>query len=464
MSARQKTGFFFIRLFFGQEFAEKVKTAVSVKVDDSPGWSAHGRYPHDRDPADQQQLYYDTLTAWRKNPLAWRIIQITTDYTVGEEITISSPDPTMQAFITEFWNHPQNRLSNRLEKMSDELARSGDLFALLFRNSASGMSYLRFLTKDQIETIETKPSDWETELTILQRPTEAGKQPKRWYTPHNSRHKRARAVALHYVVNQPMGATFGESDLATAVPWLLRYSRLLEDRVRMHWAIRAFLWIVTVPSNKVLDKSMQYATPPESGSVIVKDDSEEWEAKSPVIRGSDAAPDMKAVRGMVDASSGYPPHWRGEATDVNLATAQAMQEPAEKHLKRRQNYFAFVLKDIIYNAYLRAHQLYPAKWPIPEETNFDKLFTAVTPDISKTDNSGYASSALNLSQAYANLAHQMNPSASMTRRFLSILFKFIGEPIDDDDLDIIMQELNKPAPTQEQKETAVYKRNGTLTQ
>ncbi len=66
------------------------------------------------------------------------------------------------------------------------------------------------------------------------------------------------AVMLHYSVNKPIGALMGESDLTTIIPWLLSYSRMLEDRVRLHWAARAFLYLVTVPSNKVESKSAQY--------------------------------------------------------------------------------------------------------------------------------------------------------------------------------------------------------------
>ena len=39
---------------------------------------------------------------------------------------------------------------------------------------------------------------------------------------------------------------------------------------------------------------------------------------------------------MIDAGSGYPPHWRGESGEANLATATAMQAPTERHLMRRQ--------------------------------------------------------------------------------------------------------------------------------
>jgi hypothetical protein len=42
---------------------------------------------------------------------------------------------------------------------------------------------------------------------------------------------------LHYAVNRPVGAVRGESDLAPILPWLRRYNRWLEDRVRLNAAI-----------------------------------------------------------------------------------------------------------------------------------------------------------------------------------------------------------------------------------
>ena len=68
-----------LRNWLGEQLSA-VALAVAVKIDDSPGWTKHGRSSHDRDTAEAQQLYDDILTAWRKNPLAWRTVQITTDY------------------------------------------------------------------------------------------------------------------------------------------------------------------------------------------------------------------------------------------------------------------------------------------------------------------------------------------------------------------------------------------------
>jgi hypothetical protein len=106
------------------------------------------------------------------------------------------------------------------------------------------------------------------------------------------------------------------------------------------------LWFITVPSGAVKAKQEQYRNPPEAGSVVVKDEGETWEVQSPNLRANDARHDLQVVRQMIDAGSGFPPHWRGEAGDANLATATAMQGPTERHLLRRQQYFVFILQDL----------------------------------------------------------------------------------------------------------------------
>jgi len=232
---------------------------------------------------------------------------------------------------------------------------------------------------------------------------------------------------LHYAVNRPVGALLGESDLATMIPWLLRYSRLLEDRVRLHWAVRAFLWFVTVPSHLVAEKREQYRTPPEAGSIVVKDDAEEWEVKAPLLRAGDASHDLLAVRRMIDAGSGFPPHWRGEPENASLATAEAMQAPAERRLRRRQLYLVYLLQDLLYHAYQRAR---PVSGMPPLPTNdFRRLFTPSLPDISRRDNLELARSAQALAAAYRDLVQETAPkSRALTGLFIQQLFKTLGEP------------------------------------
>ncbi|NIA01224.1 MAG: hypothetical protein GWP13_00395, partial [Planctomycetia bacterium] len=214
---------------------------------------------------------------------------------------------------------------------------------------------------------------------------------------------------------------------------------MLEDRVRLHWAARAFLWFVTVPTKTIKAKQEQYSAPPEPGSVVVKDDGEEWEVKTPNMRGADAANDMKAVRGMIDAGSGFPPHWRGEASDINLATAQAMQEPTERNLVRRQNHFIYMLHDIIWHAYQRAHEHSPSRWPAVPQGDYEKMFTTTKPDIAKTDNPLLAQAARELSTAASSLSFMYSGNTYKTK-ILQTVFKFLNEPLDEETTQQIITE------------------------
>ncbi len=421
------------RLLLGEQTLQQF-AQVQNRIDDSPGWTSITGRSHDYDPSQVQELYSDSLKAWRKNPIAWRIIAITSNYVVGDEIVISSPFSNLNRFIHRFWNHPKNMMDRRLEGMCDELSRSGDLFVLLFRNEQDGMSYIRFVTKDRILQIESAPNDWENELAYYEM-QESG-EPRKWLAYGNPAAENSDAVMLHYSINKPVGALLGEGDLTTMIPWLQRYSRMLEDRVRLNWAVRAFLWVVTVPSNKIKAKLEQYRNPPEAGSIVVKDESEKWEVFTPLLRASDASYDLRSVRNMIDAGSGYPPHWRGEAEPANLATARAMTSPTERQLIRRQKYFHFLLQDILYKAYQRAVQVGRAR--SIRQDDYDVLFVVTASDLSRSDNESLAKAARDFTQAMYSLSNQLHINAPFSRHLLRLAFKFAGEPISEAEIDEIL--------------------------
>jgi hypothetical protein len=427
---------FFRRQQPQQTAAQMYSSATSV-VDDSPGWTSLTGRTQDYDPSQVQEIYADALVAWRKNPIAFRIISIITDYVVGDNIKMASPNRTLNKFIYEFWNHQQNRMDLRLPSMSDELARAGDIFIVLFTNPIDGMSYVRFITKDRIVKIITAENDWENELEYHEQ-QDIG-DPKRWKSPRYPGLSPEEPVMLHYSVNRPIGALLGETDLVTMLPWLQRYSRMLEDRVRLHWAIRSFLWFVQVPANLVKQKQEQYRTPPEAGSIVVTDNSEIWDVKTPSLNAGDAKFDMAAVRNMIDAGSGFPPHWRGEAGDANLATAQAMQGPTERHLLRRQQYFTFILQDLLYNSFQRARSLGFYR-DLPTD-DYDKLFTMILPEVSRWDNESLANAAQAIAGALSQAANSLGgKSETFAKWSLKLISRFAGEPITDENIAAILQE------------------------
>ena len=432
-SRRGRLALALARAIGGADFAALL-SSVSVQVDDSAGWFGFEGGPNDRDASEIQQQYADALEAWRKNPMAKRIIDCTVDYVLGDGMTPTGKGQ-IGAFLHKWWTHPQNHMERRLPELCEELARAGDLFLTLHTNEVDGISYVRPVPKDRIVKIETRPNDWETEIAFHE--AQDTGEPRVWLSPHHPGAADASAVMVHYAVNRVVGALLGDSDLATMIPWLLRYSRLLEDRVRLHWAARAFLWIVTVPTNLVAAKKDQYRTAPDSGSIIVKDDAETWDAVSPDLKGFDAQFDLRAIRQMIDAGSGMPPHWRGEAHDVSLATAQAMEHSAARHLRRRQLYTQYLVRDLSYQAYTRAAQLGKTRAK-PDLHAIDVQMT----DLDRVDNRELAEAAHTIAQALEIAASSTKTakSATLRRLALRLILRFGGEHPEPELLDTIFQE------------------------
>ena len=92
---------------------------------------------------------------------------------------------------------------------------------------------------------------------------------------------------------------------------------------------------------------------------------------------------------MAAVATGTPLHYLSDEENANLATAQAMQEPTNRHYSRRQRYFTFFLRDLTataYNVWLQHgnHRWKPATY---------RDITATVQEIVRNDNQKLASSA-----------------------------------------------------------------------
>lgn len=422
--------------------------ALTVRIDDSEngrkGWrNVNGGRSLERASYELDELYTDAIEAWRKNPKAWRIVSLISDYILGDGITISSPVPSLNDYIQRFWFHPLNMLDQQLEPMSNEFAFAGDVFVLLFRNPVDGMSYVRFLVKNEIDHIETAKNDRELELIYWQK--NGMDEPIPWYSPYHPDAPSKDAICLHYRVNKIIGSLWGEGDLSPILPWLLRYSRMLEGRVKLHWALRAFIWLLRVPKQDVKAKAEENLLPPEPGSVKVVSSDEEWTAVAPDLKGGDAKHDLTAIKQMIDVGSGFPPHWQGETENTSLASARMAEGPTERRLRRRQLYFVWMLEDILLNAYQRAAQI--GRVDTVAEWDYRKLFTVVIPDISRGDNEELSRAATQMARAMETLGKQM-PSKSgekFLRLVLRMVLRSAGETPTDERLNELIAEMGLSA-------------------
>ena len=378
------------------------------------------------------QEFGDARAAWRQNPLARRLIGLTTAYVVGNGFQVQAEYGPLDRFIQEFWS--TNRMDLRLDEWSDELARSGELFPVLFPNSAGGVPVVRTRPAAVIREVQWRPGDYETETAYIEE--RHGMDEHVWRSPATATGDEP--VMLHYAVNRPVGAVRGESDLAPILPWLRRYSRWLEDRVRLNAAVRSFLWIVKAPERLHRQLAEKYTSPPTAGSVVISHPDEEWSAVAPTLHASDASHDGRAIRWMIVAGGpGTALLDLGEGEDSNLATGKAMAEQRRRFLRRRQAYITWMVADLLLHAYRMQEGLGTRKGR-RQVTHADIVVDA--PDISPEDNQQLAQAATQLAGGLVDLAGLLGQGAAYRRMALRLFAKFLGEELGPAEVEQILGE------------------------
>ncbi|NMB87254.1 MAG: hypothetical protein GYA17_02770, partial [Chloroflexi bacterium] len=322
--------------------------------------SERDRYDYDR-----EELQRQALEAWRVNPLARRIVGLTTQYVVGSGIVVHCKHPAAARFLDEFWGHRLNRMPVRISELCDELTRTGNLFVLL-STDAAGMSYLRAVPAGDLERIEHAPNDVEQPTRFYPRPTLENPNPQPWpaYDPATDAPGPDGSfppAMLHYAINRPVGAQWGESDLAPLLRWLARYAAWLEDRARLNRFRTAFLYVVkgryASEAERIARQAHLNANPPSPGSILVADESESWEVISARLEADDANTDGLALKKMVASGAGVPLHFLAEPESATRTTAEAAGGPTYRHYEQRQTYFLWLLHDLLQAALNRRAQV-----------------------------------------------------------------------------------------------------------
>ena len=388
---------------FGDVLEERARQAL--KATDDAWWRQVAGGPAgaaERPWHSRREELEAALAAWRENPLARRIVGLTTDYVLGDGITVRSDEPAVERWVRAFWDHPQNHMAGRLPGWCDELSRAGELFVVLSRNPADGMSYVRTVPASRIDRIETDADDAER---VLRYHELAGGEllSGRWWPAAGEAGAEVEQVMLHFAINRPAGALRGEGDLTPILRWLEHYASWLEDRVRVNRLKSAFVWQVTLSgatAAQVAAKRAQYGRPPAPGSIIITNENERWQAVQPRIDAESVEADGKAIRLMAAAGAGVPLHFLSEGESATRATAAEMGDPTLRHYRRRQMELCGMVVELCAAAYRRAALVGAA--PALE----DLRLRASAPEIARDDNESLARAAAQMVQALTTMRAQ----------------------------------------------------------
>ena len=420
---------------FSPMIDQSVRAALSVSENDNSFLIGTRRYEEtlrDRLEYDRETILEQCLDAWRENPLARRIVELTSQYVVGNGFDIQCKDEKAKQFIDRFWNHPLNRMPARIVELCDELTRTGNLF-LLLSTDPSGMTYLRTMPASNIDLITPSPNDIEQPVLFTtkvedQNLTTAAYPAYNHLTDSQGDDGSFPPVVLHYAINRPAGAQWGESDLAPLLTWLRRYSAWLEDRVRLNRFRNAFLYVVsgsfTSEEARKTRQAQLAANPPSPGSILVTDNSETWSVISPKLEALDAREDGLALKKMIAAGVGIPLHFLAEPEGTNRTTAESAGGPTFRRFEQRQRFFMWVLSDLL--------RVVTARRALVDNTLDPQVEVQISgSDISARDNVAHSIATINILNALERLKDMGLINA---RELLRTTYRFAGESADIDEL------------------------------
>jgi len=376
----------------------------------------------DRLPYDRQTMLEQSLEAWRVNPLARRIVSLTTQYVVGNGIAIHCRDTQATQVMQAFWKHPLNRMDVRIFEFCDELTRTGNLF-LLLTTDEGGNSYIRAYPTTSIESITAQVNDLEQPLAFTLKATAENMNPTPIAAFDALNDEPSQPVMLHYSINRPVGAQWGESDLAPLLRWLSRYANWLEDRARLNRFRNAFLYVI---KSRFASEADRYArqqhlntNPPSPGAILVTDQSEEWSVLNPQLESQDAGEDGLALKKMIASGAGVPLHFLAEPESATRTTAEAAGGPTYRFYEQRQRYFLWLLEDIL-RVVLRRKALFTSS--LDPQVSFHLQGA----DISVRDNISLSRAAANVLPLLVELRNrQLIDDAEMLR----LAYRFAGEQV-----------------------------------
>ncbi len=396
----------------------------------------------DRVEGNYQMVLENCLQAWRENALARRIVNLYTQYVVGPGCGVECDNEAAAAFLARFWSHPLNHMDTRLDELCDELTRTGNLF-LLISSDIAGMTYIRAVPATAIKNMETAKNDYE-QPQYFEYQDDNEVEVKKVYA-EDRLFPTLETRMYHFAVNRPVGAKYGEPDLAPVLIWLQRYSMWLEDRCRLNHYRNSFLFTVKTmlksEEERVQRQNQLNARPLTPGSILVTNESESWDVLSAKLEAGDAEADGLAIKKQIAAGTGIPLHFLAEPESQNKASAEAAGGATYKSFEQRQKLFLFMCEEIMRIA-LRRRRLVDRRIPDPDDIHLELLGA----DIYPSDNNDLATAGATTS----NIGTQLRKLGYISRKeFVRKVYKASGE--EDIDIDMLLQEGADDPLTEEEK-------------
>jgi hypothetical protein len=337
--------------------------------------------PHtirDLNPVMQQRMQQIAFYVRATTPFGKRIVEVISDYVVGEGFTPAAKDPRVQQVVDRFWNDEVNNMRRQLRDWCDELTTFGELSIPAVVNPVDGFVRLGYLDPQMLDAVEY--GTLSTGNDVLEMTTFPIALRMR-STPQESESRRLTLIrteedplssdfgqlcgqCFYWAINKAKGASRGLSELFALTDWIDVFDQMIFDYADKVRFLNAFVWDYTVKGAgaEEVEKWKKELTknPRRQGGVQVHNDQVEIKAQTPTLQGADMSEAIRTVKLYGLGGVGLPAWFFADPIDANRSTADEMTGPTGKKLTERQNQLKaavlqvlnFVVQQAIYKGVL----------------------------------------------------------------------------------------------------------------
>ena len=308
---------------------------------------------------------------WLQNPMAARLLEIMSDFVIGDGFTWEAPDEEVSKVLTKHWNDPDNNWDLLQFERYQELILFGTWAPRVFVNKHNGHVKLGPVDPSWIADIFPDANIAGKAVAIkiqrshegsLQGPGETFrviaedtrvlmKDPVTGKIEANPSEGLLVGDIFYFTVNKLTFLLQGISDLFRIADWVDAFDQFIFSLLERVNFLNAHLWDITLEGaeqKEINERAAELAAnPPKPGSSRIHNEKEKWDAVAPKINSAEIEEVAGIIKMLILGSMGIPEHWFGEGGNTNLATAAEMGGPIHRKLKRKQGQWKAIVRTIL---------------------------------------------------------------------------------------------------------------------
>lgn len=308
---------------------------------------------HHRDltPLQQERMLEIAWFLFEQNPLAKRLITLTSDLVTGGGITVDADDDRIQAVIDKVWTGRINQLQSRAREFHNALGITGELVLPVAVNPINGGLQLGYLDPAQVEAVIPTPGNILVPMAIRLKPdpsSGSGTGRQLSIVQENPVTGRLEGECFYLGINKLPNSLRGRSDLLAYADWIDMYDQFMLSEVERIHLQSSFVWDYTIEgADAATVKAKLNALPqPRPGQVFGHNEKEKLEARTPDLKATDRSAAGRMMLTHIIGSFGFPLSYFG-FIDSNRATIEGQNDIMLRTPASRQYEYQGFLETIV---------------------------------------------------------------------------------------------------------------------